>query len=103
MMVGWIVYVWEDPATGEQMAKNPPPLSELFFDRFDQNGDDVVTLEEVPDRMKAMMFLAGVTTPKQMTREEFLPWFEELRKRFARNRTNPPAPGQAPPANPEKQ
>lgn len=101
MMVGWVVYVWENPATGEEMAKNPPPLSEIFFDRMDQNGDEVVTLDEVPERMKAMMFLAGITTPRQMTRKEFIPWFEELRKKFARNRTNPATPGDMPPATPK--
>ena len=53
MMVGFASYVWERPETAAELAKNPPKQSDLFFDRMDANGDDVITGSEIPDRFRS--------------------------------------------------
>jgi thiol-disulfide isomerase/thioredoxin len=82
MMVGFVSYVWERPETAAELAKNPLKQSDLFFDKMDLNGDDVISGNEIPDRFRAMAPLAGVTLPERMTRGEFEKLFEELRKRI---------------------
>jgi hypothetical protein len=90
MMVGFVAYVWERPETAADLAKNPPSQADLFFDRLDVNGDDRLTPDEIPERMKPLMLAAGITIPeKGMTREEFRVLFEEMRKRLERPRPNP--------------
>ena len=89
MMVGWVAYVWERAETAEELAKNPPTPADQFFDRFDRNGDDVVTADEIPERMKLALLVAGVKTPAKMDRKEFVTFFEEMRKRFPQRPPNP--------------
>ncbi len=55
MMVGFVTYVWERPETAEELAKNPPSMADQMFDRFDVNGDDFLTPDEIPARMKTML------------------------------------------------
>jgi hypothetical protein len=102
MMVGWVAYVWERPETAEELAKNPPRQSDMIFDRLDRNGDDVVTPDEIPERLKTQMALIGMKLPEKMTRDDFAKVFEELRKRFPRKPQGKPAEGEKkPPAKPE--
>jgi peroxiredoxin len=82
MMVGWVSYVWERPETAAELAKNPPRQSDLLFDRLDVNGDDVITPDEIPERLKPIMLLGGVKVPEKMTRDDFAKFFEEMRGRF---------------------
>ena len=82
MMVGWAVYVWERPETVAERMKNPPSQADLFFDRLDRNGDDVITPDEIPDQMKPLLLLQGVKLPEKVTRADFAKMFEEMRKRF---------------------
>ncbi len=89
MMVGWVSYVWERPETAAELAKNPPTEAEAFFDRLDKNGDDVVTPDEIPERLRPAMALAGIKVPEKMSRKEFETFYDELRKRFRRP---PPKP-----------
>ena len=79
MMVGWVSYVWERPETAEELAKNPPSQADLFFDRLDVNGDDVLTPDEIPARMRPFLLASGVKFEK-MTREEFTKLYEQMRK-----------------------
>jgi mono/diheme cytochrome c family protein len=102
MMVGWAAYVWERPETAAELARNPPSDADLFFDRLDTNGDEVVTREEVPDRLKLVLLATGVKTPEKMRRKEFVAFYEELRKRFPRPRVRP-GNGNPKPRSPDKQ
>jgi peroxiredoxin len=94
MMVGWVCYVWERPETAAELAKNPPSPADEFFDRLDVNGDERVTADEIPERLKPIMDVIGVKIPREgMTRKEFSVLFEQMRKQFRRPRrdaTRPP-------------
>jgi thiol-disulfide isomerase/thioredoxin len=89
MMVGWAVYTWENPDTPEKLAREPVHPAEQMFDRLDRNGDDVITPDEIPEQFKLYLKLPGVKMPDRITRKEFLPLFEEMRKRF--QKPKPPA------------
>jgi peroxiredoxin len=82
MMVGWCVYTWEDPGTAEKLAREKVDPAEELFDRLDRNGDNVITPEEIPQQLKVYLKLPGIKIPERITREEFLPMYEEMRKRF---------------------
>jgi hypothetical protein len=85
MMVGWVAYVWERPETAEELAKQPLNQADLWFDRLDRNGDEVITPDEIPEQMKPLLLIGGVKLPEKITREQFRVLFEEMRKRFPRN------------------
>jgi peroxiredoxin len=89
MMVGFVAYVWERPETAAELAKNPPHPADLFFDRLDVNGDDILTIDEIPERMRLALLATGTKLPEKMTREEFRPFYEEMRKRFAPKKPDP--------------
>jgi hypothetical protein len=89
MMVGWVAFVWERPETAAEVAKIRPDDPDLLFDRFDRNGDDVITPDEIPDQFKGFMKLNNIEVPEKITREQFKQMFDEMRKRFARPRPNP--------------
>jgi thiol-disulfide isomerase/thioredoxin len=104
MMVGFVSYVWERPETAAELAKTPPKQSDLFFDRFDVNGDGVLTTDEIPEKMKALAPLAGFKIPDKMTRDQFEKIYDEMRKRFKQPKIepNPSNPQKKPaPANPQ--
>jgi peroxiredoxin len=82
MMVGFVAYVWENPETAAELAKNPPSQADQFFDRLDVNGDGVITPDEIPERLRPFLLVSGVKLPEKITREEFRKLFEEMRKRF---------------------
>jgi mono/diheme cytochrome c family protein len=82
MMVGFVCYVWERPETAEELAKNPPSAVDQFFDRLDVNGDDFITSDEIPARLKSIMESNGVKLPEKMSREEFTKTFGDLINRF---------------------
>lgn len=82
MMVGFVAYVWERPGTAEELAKHPPSQADLFFDRLDLNGDDFITPDEIPTRLRALMLVNGIKMPAKANREEFRKVFEEMRSRF---------------------
>jgi hypothetical protein len=82
MMVGWIAYVYERPEAAEEVRKNPPKPAEIWFNRLDRNGDDVVSAGEISENMKLFLLLNGVKTPSRMTRKEFEPYYAEMQKRF---------------------
>jgi len=98
MMVGWVAYVWERPGTAEELAKNPPSQADMLFDRLDRNCDDVVTADELPERLKPLLSAVVGKVPEKMTREEFAKIYEEVRKRFPRKL----ADGEKKPAEGEK-
>jgi hypothetical protein len=102
MMVGWVAYVWERPGTAEELAKNPPSQADMLFDRLDRNGDDVITPDEIPERLKPPLAPAGGKLPERITREEFAKLFEEMRKRMPRKPEAKPADGEKEPAEGEK-
>ncbi len=95
MMVGWVAYVWERPGTPTELAKNPISDADLFFDRLDRNGDDVITPDEIPERMRPFLLVSGAKVPDKITRPEFKKLYEEMRKRFQQNRPRPNAGGNA--------
>ena len=65
--VGWVAYVWERPETPAELAKNPPSQADQFFDRLDVNGDDVITPDEIPARMRPLMLVAGVAWASEVS------------------------------------
>src|SRR5262249_12930076 len=71
--VGWVAYVWERPGTAEEWARRPAAEVEadVWFDRLDRNGDDVVTADEIPDQLKLFLRASNVKVPERMTRAEF--------------------------------
>ncbi len=90
MMVGWVVYVWERPETAAELARTPQSMADILFERFDRNGDDVITSDEIPGEMRSMLALAGVRIPERMDRAQFTRLYEEIRGRMSR-RPNPGA------------
>jgi mono/diheme cytochrome c family protein/peroxiredoxin len=93
MMVGWVSYVWERPETAAELAKDPPSPADQLFDRLDRNGDEVITPDEIPDRLKPLMAAPGGRLPEKITREEFAKIYEEMRKHFPRKPGSKPADG----------
>ncbi len=82
MMVGWCVYTWERPDTAAKLAAAKVDPAEKMFDRLDRNGDDVITPNEIPEQFKLYLKVQGIKIPERITREEFGPIYEEMRKRF---------------------
>jgi hypothetical protein len=80
MMVGFAAFVWERPETAAELAKNPPRPADLYFDRLDVNGDDMITPDELPDRLRTAAPLVGIKVPAKMTRKEFEKLFDAVRK-----------------------
>ncbi|HEY7424824.1 MAG TPA: redoxin family protein [Gemmataceae bacterium] len=89
MMVGWCVYTWERPDTAEKLANQKLSPAEEMFERLDRNGDDAITPDEIPEQLKLYLKLQGIKIPESITREEFGPIFEELRKRFEKSKAKP--------------
>jgi thiol-disulfide isomerase/thioredoxin len=80
MMVGFAAYVWERPETAAELAKNPPKQSDLLFDRFDVNGDDVITPDELPEQLRLIAAFAKFELPARMTRQQFAELLDNLAK-----------------------
>lgn len=95
MMVGWCVYTWEQPDTAEKLAREPIHPAEKLFDRFDRNGDDAITPDEIPQQFKLALTLKGVKIPERITRAEFLPMYEEMSKQFRKAPPKPDAKGKS--------
>lgn len=85
MMVGFVAYVWERPETAEELAKNPPKPVDMFFDRLDLNGDEALTPDEIPERLKPFLAATGIPLPDKMSRAEFTKLAEGLMNRFKKN------------------
>ncbi len=88
MMVGWVAFVWERPETAAEVAKIRQDDPDLLFDRFDRNGDDVITPDEIPDQLKSFLKMNNIQIPEKLTREQFKVMFDDLRKRFTMPRRN---------------
>lgn len=82
MMVGFVAYVWERPETAAELAKKPLSQADQLFDRFDVNGDDFITPDEIPARMRPLLWVSGVKVPEKVSREEFAALMQEMRKRM---------------------
>src|SRR5262249_51568455 len=80
MSVGLRAYVWERPETAAELAKNPPSQADLLFDRFDVNGDDLVTSDEVPSQMKLFLLAHAILVPDKMDRAEFATFYDDMMK-----------------------
>jgi peroxiredoxin len=98
MMVGFVAYVWERPETLEEMAKNPLSQADRFFDELDVNGDEILTPDELPTRLRTLLWASGVKMPDKVTREEFKVLFEEMRKRFKPKKPEEKKPEEKKPA-----
>jgi len=88
MMVGYMVYVWERPETAAELAKNPPSQADLFFDRLDVNGDDFITPDEIPQRLRPIIQGLRLQLPEKMSRAEFTKLFDEMRRQFQKKQPN---------------
>ncbi len=51
------------------------------------NGDDVITPDEIPERLRLILAATGAKLPEKMNREEFTKYYEEMRS--ASRRGNP--------------
>jgi peroxiredoxin len=89
MMVGFVAYVWERPETAAELAKNPPSMSELFFDRLDVNADNFLTPNEIPSRLKPYFDATGIKKDK-ISRAEFIPLFDLFAPLLQKKRPNLP-------------
>jgi hypothetical protein len=89
MMVGWVAYVYERPEEAAALLKQPVSQADLLFDRFDRNGDGVITADEFPDQVKLFMAANGIKAPDKMDRKQFAEFFEELRKKMPARRPKP--------------
>ena len=96
MMVGFVTYVWERPETAAELAKNPPSQADLLFDRLDINGDDFITPDEIPLRLRPFLLASGIKLPPKMSREDFDKLYSEMRRQFQKNKTKPPTDKDAP-------
>src|SRR5262249_25030792 len=88
MMVGYMVYVWERPEPAAELAKNPPSQADLFFDRLDVNGDDFITPDEIPQRLRPIIQGLRLQLPEKMSRAEFTKLFDEMRRQFQKKQPN---------------
>ena len=86
MMVGWVAYVWERPETAAELARNPPSQADLLFDRFDRNGDDAITPDEIPAQMQPFLAASGTKLPERLSREAFRKLFDEMRQRMQKKK-----------------
>jgi mono/diheme cytochrome c family protein len=86
MMVGWVAYVYERPEEAAEILKKPVSQVDALFDRLDRNGDDVITMDELPEQFRQGLALTGAKLPDKLTREEFKKLYEEMRKRFQKAR-----------------
>lgn len=84
MMVGWVAYVWERPETATEMAKINFNDPDALFERFDRNGDEILTPDELPPQFTPLIKANNIQLPERMTREEFKKMYQEMRKRFTR-------------------
>lgn len=84
MMVGWAAYVWERADNQADQPEKSVSPADRFFERFDRNGDDLITADEIPEKLRPLLLLSGA--PKQLNREQFGRVFEQLRQRFGRER-----------------
>jgi hypothetical protein len=89
MMVGWCVYTWERPDTAVKLAGRKADEADELFERFDRNGDDVITPDEIPQEFKLYLKLQGIKIPERVTREQFGAMYEEMRKRFEKKKSKP--------------
>jgi len=89
MMVGFVAYVWERPETAAELAKSPPSTADLFFDRLDVNGDDFITPNEIPARLKPFFAAAGIKMDK-LSRAEFTKLYDTFAPLLQPKRPNPP-------------
>ncbi len=92
MMVGWACYVWERPETAAELAKRPLSEVDHFFDTLDTNGDDVITPDEIPERLRPMIAVLGIKLPEKATRQDIAELAKKLRGLRLR-----PRPDSAPP------
>ena len=84
MMVGYVTYVWERPETAAELAKKPLSPADQMFDRLDQNGDDFITRDEVPEQLRPLLLLNGL--PERIDRAQFAKVYEEMRKRMQKRK-----------------
>lgn len=91
MMVGWVVYTWQHPDTAEKLTQKKPDPAQQLFDRFDRNGDNIITADEVPERLKTYLKLQGYKMPERITRKQFTAVYEEIRKRLPKKKASAPA------------
>jgi peroxiredoxin/mono/diheme cytochrome c family protein len=89
MMVGWCVYIWDQADTAEKLAREKIDPVEQMFDRLDRNGDDAITPDEIPQQLKLYLQLQGTKIPERITRAEFTPIYQEMRKRLEKRKTKP--------------
>jgi hypothetical protein len=89
MMVGFVAYVWERPETAAELAKKPLSQADLVFDRMDTNGDDFITQDEIPARMRPLMQAVGLKLSEKISREDFNRLYNEMRQRFQPNPGTP--------------
>jgi hypothetical protein len=82
MMVGFAAYVWERPETAAELAKTPQSQADMAFDRLDVNGDDFLTPDEIPGRLRTMLQTIGLKMPERMSRAEFNRMFDTMQPLF---------------------
>ena len=86
-MVGFVAYVWERPEEAvAELARHPPHPADRLFDRLDINGDDVLSSDEIPARLRPMLWANGYLLPQKISRAEFTKMIEQMRERFSKNR-----------------
>jgi peroxiredoxin len=86
MMVGFVAYVYERPDTIAELARHPLTPADQMFDRLDVNGDELITPDEVPARLRPFLLVSGLKTPDKISRDDFHNLYDDMRKRMAKGR-----------------
>lgn len=78
MMVGWMVYVHDEPIETAVAGREPNPAAMAMFKLFDRDADDRITRLEIPEQYIGLMERFGVDPDAGITPVAFEAIFNEV-------------------------